>query len=162
MYWVKNSWRTRRWKYNNNGGLQPVSVCQTRKYAYNNMLTIHSCNYQKHQYAASDVLTIVGEDYRISTRQIKSIVKRAHLLWRTYANNEYLNRCLINRESWITKHQSLYWKTCQGTKEWHISQIDGYLKMLLKWQKNKFQQYCEVSLKLSSKNSDLPTWVKLA
>ncbi len=64
-------------------GLQPqyIEYAKKQKYAYNNMLSylIHAKDYQKHQYAASDVLTIVGRRLPGSTRQIKSIGKRAHL-----------------------------------------------------------------------------------
>ncbi len=50
------------------------------KYAYNNMLLSHSCErLSKHEYAASDVLTIVGEDYQ-DTKANKINWQRAALV----------------------------------------------------------------------------------
>ncbi len=69
------STRQQRLDYDRTSSIFPMKLSSTRV-----KLLSHSCeDYQKHQYAASDVLTIVGEDTRISTRQIKSIGKRAHL-----------------------------------------------------------------------------------
>ncbi len=87
------------------------SVCQTRKYAYNSMLSylIHAKDYQKHQYAASDVLTIVG--------RLQDIYKANKINWQRLVKTEEQKNTQANgcpnidallTKSWIT-NQSLYW-----------------------------------------------------
>ncbi len=81
---------------------------------------------------ASDVLTIVGEDYQRYPGQIKSIGKRAH--------EQKHHTSDAQMDALLTKIMDTLLKTCQN-QEWHISQIDGYLKNVL-WASSKEQQYC--------------------
>ncbi len=69
---------------------------------WHNMLSylIHAKDCQKHQYV-SECLTIVGEDYQISTRQMhhrrKGSAPEKQKNKNTQANEFFPNRCLINQ-----------------------------------------------------------------
>ncbi len=53
-------------------------------------------------------------------------------------------------KSWITKHPEPILKTCQN-QEWHITNERLFENAFEIAAKNKFQQYCRSTLKLSSK-----------
>jgi hypothetical protein len=131
-------------------GLQPqyIEYAKRGKYAYNNMLSylIHAKDYQKHQYAASDVLTIVGEDYqdiykanKINWQKgalVKTEEQKIHKL--TNAQIDALLTKIMDNEV-----SRAYIENMPEPRMAYITNRRLFENAFEIAAKNKFQQYCE-------------------